>query len=71
LLELLKQIAPGVTRAAILRVISAWLPGAGSWGAIPSAASQVGITECTQAVNVRLSATLLSHQRNIAARRSG
>jgi putative tryptophan/tyrosine transport system substrate-binding protein len=41
-LELLKQIAPGVTRAAVLRD-SAITSGIGQWGAIQSAAPSLGV----------------------------
>jgi putative ABC transport system substrate-binding protein len=49
-LELLKQIAPGVTRAAVLRdpAISS---GTGQWGAISSAAPSLGVE--VSPVNVR------------------
>ena len=49
-LDLLKQIAPGVTRVAVLRdpVISA---GVGQYGAVQSAASSFGVE--TSAINMR------------------
>ena len=49
-LELLKEIAPGVTRAAVIRD-PAESSGLGQWGAIQSAAPTVGL-EVTP-VNVR------------------
>jgi putative tryptophan/tyrosine transport system substrate-binding protein len=49
-LELLKQIAPGVTRAAVLRD-PAITSGIGQWGAISSAAPSLGIE--VSPVNVR------------------
>jgi putative ABC transport system substrate-binding protein len=49
-LELLKQIAPGVTRAAILRD-AAITSGIGQWGAIQSAAPSLGVE--VSPVNVR------------------
>jgi putative ABC transport system substrate-binding protein len=49
-LELLKQIAPGVTRAAVLRD-SAIPSGVGQWGAIQSAAPSLGVE--VSPVNVR------------------
>src|SRR5690242_8193852 len=50
LLELLKEIAPGVTRAAVLRD-SASPQGTGQWGAIQAAAPAVRVE--VSAVNVR------------------
>ena len=49
-LELLKQIAPGVTRAAIIRD-AAITAGIGQWGAIQTAAAALGIE--VSPVNVR------------------
>jgi putative ABC transport system substrate-binding protein len=49
-LELLKQIAPGVTRAAVLRD-PAITSGIGQWGAIQSAAPSLGVE--VSPVNVR------------------
>jgi putative ABC transport system substrate-binding protein len=49
-LELLKQIVPGVTRAAVLRD-PAITPGIGQWGAIQSAAPALGVE--VSPVNVR------------------
>jgi putative ABC transport system substrate-binding protein len=47
LVELLKQIAPSVTRAAILRDIGT-AAGSGQLGAIQSAASQLGVENSVQ-----------------------
>jgi putative tryptophan/tyrosine transport system substrate-binding protein len=49
-LELLKEIAPGVKRAAVLRD-AAISSGVGQWGAISSAASSLGVE--VSPVNVR------------------
>jgi ABC-type uncharacterized transport system substrate-binding protein len=49
-LELLKQIAPGVTRAAVIRD-PAIIAGIGQWGAIQTAAPAIGVE--VSPVNVR------------------
>jgi putative ABC transport system substrate-binding protein len=66
-LELLKEIAPGVTRAAIIRdpAISA---GIGLFGAIQSAAPSLGLDASAVNLRARLSAPLrLSRVPRIAA----
>jgi putative tryptophan/tyrosine transport system substrate-binding protein len=67
LLELLKQIAPGVTRAAVLRDLA--IPqGVGQWGAIQTAAPSFGVEvipiSVREAAEIERAVTAFAHSAN-------
>jgi putative ABC transport system substrate-binding protein len=65
-LEILKQIAPGVTRVAVLRALT--IPGSGQFGAIQSAAPTFGVevrpVYSTEAAELERAATAFAHPPN-------